>query len=87
MLISFLGDFFLLFFSPTFLLWKNLLVWCLCHANKVVGLCHFKYDPEVECCIEAYFFSSIVSWGGDYMFEVLVLITVLNLQAFVSIVR
>ena len=35
-----------------------------CNKNSLVF--HSKYDPVVECCIEAYFLSSMIFSGGDY---------------------
>ena len=34
--------------------------------NKNNLVFHSKYDPVVECCIEAYFLSSMIFYGGDY---------------------
>ena len=35
-----------------------------CKKNSLVF--HSKYDPVVEQCMEAYFLSSIIFYGGDY---------------------
>ena len=35
-----------------------------CKNNSLVF--HSKYDPVVECCMEAYFLSSMIFSGGDY---------------------
>ena len=35
-----------------------------CKKNSLVF--HYKYDPVVEQCMEAYFLSSIIFYGGDY---------------------
>ena len=34
--------------------------------NKNSLVFHSKYDPVVECCIEAYFLSSMIFYGCDY---------------------
>ena len=55
--------------------------------NKNNLVFHSKYDPVVECCIEAYFLSSMIFYGVITMLDIVVLIIVLHMTTFVSFLR
>ena len=55
-----------------------------CKSSKAF---HYKNNPVVERCTKAYFLSFVFFREVITMFEVLVLIIVLNLQAFEFLTR
>ena len=55
-----------------------------CKSSKAF---HYKYDPVVERCTKAYFFSFVFFREVITMLEVVVLIIVLNFRTFEFLIR